>query len=941
MALCLSFAACARPASGADATLQSVSGELSLPETSSGSASESAPASASDGGGQSASASSPSYAVAFSREGDASGFWLTVGEGGDIPTAGLDNGQLQDKLDAAVDFAAARQLSTIYLQVKTGAKTLTQSAVFDPAVTGFGFDIAEYLCTAAAAKKIQVYAVLDLLSADGSGLSAGNPASQYAATLLSGEGKYFDPANAETNALLVKAVGEIAAYPVAGVILSGLDLYGVASPGNYTAAALELIRACRSAAGDRRFGISFDGVSPRVITADAVKALGSGVDCVCPTLYNGVDSTYSSDLNRWCNAVSGAKVYPVDAAYKVSSGKFSAREMSYQVFIGSIKNAVGGAIFSSYASLAAGAADFSEVSGMLATAGSLTYTYIDTSISQTLQVTSPAKKSVSTTASAYYVMGTSDPSQTLTMNGAAVTRQGTRGCFALKVDLALGDNTLTFRNGGSSYTVTITRNSPSTAVSTISVVTAASRFPVANVGITSGDTLDIACVGPSGGSITVRVGGQSVQLSQVAAADRGVPATFRGSVTLSSSGAFTDLGVVTYTLSYGGNTSTYSSVGHVYAAASGASLALRVTDYYGTVVSDKDDTGSILGSFKTGSLVSFSGFATNADGIAFKLADGSYMSTKYCEFYTAAFDASYRLTGASVSRDGRDEIVTFKTGNPGYRAAVTVAQSGSTLTLRFYGAASASLPAVSGTMAASASVSSFTGGQEVKIALKSGVTLWGYNVEYDAQNNVLLRLRSAPHRSDVYGRPLTGIRVVLDPGHSGDDTGALGMGGVDGPTEADINVALAYAVKYRLEQMGATVTLTHDGSSGRVRMDQRCATAEAAMPDVFVSLHHNSTTSVKDHSETNWMESFYFFSDNGSKALGDALLGQLGTVLGRTSKGSFQDYYYMTRIPFAPAVLLESGYMINVAQYEACCSAVVRYKAACAIADGILSIIPE
>ena len=83
----------------------------------------------------------------------------------------------------------------------------------------------------------------------------------------------------------------------------------------------------------------------------------------------------------------------------------------------------------------------------------------------------------------------------------------------------------------------------------------------------------------------------------------------------------------------------------------------------------------------------------------------------------------------------------------------------------------------------------------------------GYDVSY-AEGQTLLYLRGAPVASRERGRPLTGVTVLLDPGHGGTDVGALGIGGGAGIAEKTINLTLALAVRDRLEQLGATVQMT-------------------------------------------------------------------------------------------------------------------------------------
>jgi N-acetylmuramoyl-L-alanine amidase len=78
--------------------------------------------------------------------------------------------------------------------------------------------------------------------------------------------------------------------------------------------------------------------------------------------------------------------------------------------------------------------------------------------------------------------------------------------------------------------------------------------------------------------------------------------------------------------------------------------------------------------------------------------------------------------------------------------------------------------------------------------------------------------------------------VVLDPGHGGDESGALGPGGT---REKDVNLAVAKATQRELEAHGTRTVLTRTGDY-RVPLASRAAIAKALAPKVFLSIHHNA-----------------------------------------------------------------------------------------------------
>ena len=88
----------------------------------------------------------------------------------------------------------------------------------------------------------------------------------------------------------------------------------------------------------------------------------------------------------------------------------------------------------------------------------------------------------------------------------------------------------------------------------------------------------------------------------------------------------------------------------------------------------------------------------------------------------------------------------------------------------------------------------------------------------------------------VRGTPITGAHVVLDPGHGGEEPGAVGPAGT---LEKAVNLAIAQEAKRQLEALGATVVLTRTADY-RITLVSRGAIATSLQPLVFVSIHHNA-----------------------------------------------------------------------------------------------------
>lgn len=84
-------------------------------------------------------------------------------------------------------------------------------------------------------------------------------------------------------------------------------------------------------------------------------------------------------------------------------------------------------------------------------------------------------------------------------------------------------------------------------------------------------------------------------------------------------------------------------------------------------------------------------------------------------------------------------------------------------------------------------------------------------------------------------------RVVLDPGHGGKDSGAIGPGGTK---EKDLTLAMAKRLKGELEAMGLEVFLTRDRDVF-VPLEERTRFANEKRADLFISLHVNAAHNRK------------------------------------------------------------------------------------------------
>lgn len=163
---------------------------------------------------------------------------------------------------------------------------------------------------------------------------------------------------------------------------------------------------------------------------------------------------------------------------------------------------------------------------------------------------------------------------------------------------------------------------------------------------------------------------------------------------------------------------------------------------------------------------------------------------------------------------------------------------------------------------------------------------------------------------------LKGKRVAIDPGHGGYFRGCMGVNGL---SEAEVNLGVALRLRELLVARGATVLMTRDrdrdflspaDSSLKSDLAERARLANAFAPDVFVSVHHNADpTGRHDVNET---QTYYRLGDEGpSYDLGTDLHRSMVRNLGIEVQKLLPGNFSVVRNSDAPSVLTEASYLTH------------------------------
>ncbi len=181
---------------------------------------------------------------------------------------------------------------------------------------------------------------------------------------------------------------------------------------------------------------------------------------------------------------------------------------------------------------------------------------------------------------------------------------------------------------------------------------------------------------------------------------------------------------------------------------------------------------------------------------------------------------------------------------------------------------------------------------------------WGYEVGYDARSNLRIKVRRPPLVVSA-DSVLKGMTVVVDAGHGGTNTGALGATGV---REMDLTLSMANHLAHVLAEKGANSVMTRSDSSEWTMTDRTEKILESDAR-LLVSIHCNSIGLATDPERVKGTATFYRYV--GFKPLANAVyakmielgLDQFGVV------GSFN--FSLNARTELPNVLVETAFLSN------------------------------
>lgn len=198
------------------------------------------------------------------------------------------------------------------------------------------------------------------------------------------------------------------------------------------------------------------------------------------------------------------------------------------------------------------------------------------------------------------------------------------------------------------------------------------------------------------------------------------------------------------------------------------------------------------------------------------------------------------------------------------------------------------------------------------------------NTYLGADSKTLKIQITEPKRTKPPFTSQSGRKIVIDPGHGGTDVGAI-RGDI---TEKEITLDVSKRVRDILIKKGYKVEMTRD-TDKTVSLQDRVAFSEDKHPDIFISIHVNSS----EKPEITGIETHYYRQE--SMSLAQTVHAALASNIKSKNRGLFKSKFYVINHTTAPAILVEIGFISNADERKELISDRRKQATAKAIAEGV------
>lgn len=651
--------------------------------------------------------------------------------------------------------------------------------------------------------------------------------------------------------------------------------------------------------------------------ADTKKWLQTNMlDYLAPQLYWSIGynvADYSKLVEWWSNAAKGSNVnlYIGQAAYRVgdkdiTSPWYGVDEISKQLTLNKSYAQIKGSIFFRYSFFKENA----ELSNLITSF----YNGSSQSIVQKLLVIGRPVKDVTTTSGYYFIGGASDPNYPVYINGTEIRIRTAQGYFGTYVKLNNGVNTFTITQNGKKVSRKITKTTSSTSnaspMSKPQIITG-STWPQTATMINESEELKFYCRAPIGATVTATLGGKTYNLvpTTKSTTSKSIYATtyaLRIKAPVQTGKArIVDLGKPVYKMTYNGVTDTATGNVNVRIAMEKAPLIATVSDAFIDSYESATTSNGAHFILQKG----MKDYITGENGDYSRLASGIWVKTKDVSIANESLNKNI-LNKISFNNSGNKEEIYFDMTQ---QVVTAVDFDGKIVEIIFSN--TNSIPTFN--LPSSSILKSYVQTNEdnltkIQFELENPEVLAGYYVENTPNGiKMVLKKKFVAYSVDAK-KPLKGSVIMIDPGHGGNDPGAIGLLGT---LYSENSVVLDYGLKLKkvLEGLGADVIMTRSENL-YVSLDSRLMQSRAVLPDLFISIHADSLDDSSDLSKVRGFTIYY--KDQVAKSFANTLQSSIASNHSVVSRGVKNMNFYVVRGTWTPSVLIETGFMPNPYDFQ-------------------------
>ncbi len=543
-----------------------------------------------------------------------------------------------------------------------------------------------------------------------------------------------------------------------------------------------------------------------------------------------------------------------------------------------------------------------------------------------------------TTAEKIFFIGSAPPSGEVIINGKKINRSP-QGNFAPSFPLTIGENSFTLRHGKEELEITVTRIDTTPQIPEGANFAENSLTPATNIAKLPGELICFSAVAAPDARVNARLGRESITLfpettavalppNSAVLTDSNQPTTnpptgkYQGCKSFTVTG---NLGKPVFEVSLQGQRQTQEAGGEIEILAPNNLEVIQVTADAGVARTGASTNYSRLTPLPKGTRAT----VTGKQGEWLRLDYGGWIKeaeTKPIPNSVPPKSLIRSVTSRQLS-DSTEVIFPLQVPVP-----ISVQQGDSSITLTVHNttAQTDTIKLNDDPLIKRLDWQQVTPTQIAYTFHLKTEQQYGYDVRYEG-TSLILSLHHPPELSIIKKQPLQGIKILLDPGHGGDELGARGGNGYP---EKAINLVISQLLKKKLDNLGATVYLTREQDID-VSLQDRVKAIQEMKPDIALSIHYNALPDSGDAEKTQGISTFWYHPQAHNLAV--FLHNYLTEELDRPSYGVFWNNLALTRPHAAPTVLLELGFMINPWELEWITNTEEQEKLSDAIAEAITS----